>query len=338
MPVPVQDRELAARVAPPPSVEVRRAAHDYIERTDSSATEFAERVGYARHTMLLFLRGHYKRVASDDLYVRAAVWDFLQRNPIAPRAEARGRLFETAGYRQIRRYFLRAVEHGEIALLYGPPGVQKTFVLEHLICERHREKKSDAIYVYASVGMTILSLLKCIREAAGVVAFSGSRHGIISGLRNRFRQLASEGQHPPAIIVDEAQHLSVDCLETLRELHDEAACGLVLAGSHTLFESFVRPERRPHLEQWLSRIDHREQLPGLLKDEVAEIAARELGNGQPAKLTEKQKALLLEGCRVEDVYARGADGKRAVRVYYSARRLVKSIGQLAEQMDAKKVS
>ncbi|MCL5743187.1 MAG: AAA family ATPase, partial [Acidobacteria bacterium] len=135
-------------------------------------------------------------------------------------------------------------------------------------------------------------------------------------------------ERPPVVVMDEAQHLDVHCLEILRELHDRSGCGLVLAGSHNLFENFLRG--RQQLEQWLSRIDHKDPLPGLLEDEVAQIATRELSNGQPANLSAKKLKEIVAACRVEDIFGRDAAGKRAAREYLSVRRLVKFLAQVKE--------
>jgi len=310
----------------PPAREVRERIARYIALSGMTVAEFASHAGYSVVALDKFLNGRYSRIASTDLYVRAAATKFMDLNSIELHAAARGRLFTTENCRRIRRYFLRAAEHGEVALLHGPPGTQKTFVLEHLIAERNREKKNDALYVYASVNMRPRALLRRIGMATGAVLSISSNDHLLNSLVRVLRA------RRVAIVVDEAQHLDVNCLEILRELHDRSACGLVLAGSHHLYENFLRG--RQHLEQWLSRIDHRDPLPGLQDDEVAAIAARELGNGQPAKLSGTQIKKLIAMCQVEDIFGRDSHGKPAVRQYLSVRRLVKSIGKLQEQKEA----
>lgn len=306
----------------PPTVQVQAALREYMAKTDLSYPEVGERIGYAHESVRIFLAGDYHLVARDDLMIRAAAWEYLQRNPIVPsQVRVSGPLFVTENYRRIRKYFLSAVERHEICLLYGPPGTQKTFVLEHLVAERNREKKNDALYVYASARMTRLAVLKRTARAAGATVCTLTIDRLINGLVHHFRGRPG----PPAIVVDEAQHLTVDALEVLRELYDRSGCGLMLAGSHNLFENFVRG--RAQLEQWLSRIDHKDPLPGLLETEVREIAVRQLGNGQPAKLGEKQVRALVEACRVDDIFARDAAGKPTPRKYLSVRRLVKVLEQ-----------
>jgi hypothetical protein len=282
----------------------------------------ADRLGKGRSTFTKFLYGRYP---GNDDWMRRACWDFLGRHPIAPPTLHRrsGRLFATQNYRRIRRYFLRAAERGEVALLYGPPGTQKTFVLEELIAELHRSGRNGAYYVYASDRMRALALVKRLGRAAGLFTNYSDIERMLSSVLHHFAQ-----QNGVTVIVDEAQHLDVHCLEILRELHDRSGCGLVLAGSHNLYENFLRG--RTHLEQWLSRIDYKDPLPGLSEDEVAAIAARELGNGHPAKLSKEQVEKIVRACRVEDVFARDAAGKPQVREYLSVRRLVKTIAQLKE--------
>jgi len=313
----------------PPSAAVRERARRYLAATGMSVGEFAQSIGYSRPAVIKFLADTYRQLSGTDVFIRHAAVAYLDRNPVEASNELRvsaGRLFQTGNYRTIARYFLRAVEHGDVALLHGPPGTQKTFALSHLIAERNVQKRGDALYVYASVNMLPSALLRRIGLAAGAVLSGASNDHRLESLVRALRARRA------AVVVDEAQHLDVPCLEVLRELHDRSGCGLVLAGSHNLYENFLRG--RQHLEQWLSRIDHRDPLPGLGEDEVATIAARELGNGQPARLTDRQVKQLVAMCRVEDIFGRDARNKPAVRQYLSVRRLVKSIAKLKQQREA----
>ena len=64
------------------------------------------------------------------------------------------------------------------------------------------------------------------------------------------------------MVFDEAQHLSIACLETLRELLDQPPhCGLLFAGTHELEEIFTR--QALELEQWRSRFHAGQALPGI---------------------------------------------------------------------------
>lgn len=322
------ERTRLAEIEAPSAAVVRAALRDYLSATDCTSGMFAALIHRGESTLNMFIQDRYDKVADSDELIRKTIWDYLQRHPVTVTPRARGRLFATENYRRIRKYFLRAVQQQEVALLYGPPGTQKTFVLEHLLAEINREKLGAAVYVYASDSMRPSALLKRIGRAAGVFVNLAGVDRILNAILRNFSALPA----PPAVAVDEAQHLDVHCLEILRELHDRSGCGLVLAGSHNLYENFLRG--RQHLEQWLSRIDWKDPLPGLQEDEVAQIAAREFGNGQPARLSKAQIADLLHACRVEDAFARDAAGKPAPRPYLSVRRLVKFIAQKKEERAA----
>jgi DNA transposition AAA+ family ATPase len=320
------DRNRLSQVNAPDSETVRAALHKYLGVMDLTIGQFAERVRRGESTVNLFLRGTYRKDGCGDSRIRRQIWDYLERYPISADVgalpETRGRLFRTKNFRIISEYLASSCDEGEVCLLYGPPGTQKTFVLSHMIAERNREKKNPALYIYCTVNMPPRSLLKRIGREAGVFTNVASIERLLSSILAEFRVQ----KRPPAIVVDEAQHLEIPSLEILRELHDRSGCGLVLAGSHSLYENFLRG--RAHLEQWLSRIDHKDPLPGLLADEVRDISCRELGNGQPAKLNEGQVKKIVTACSVEDIFARGTDGKPRVAKYLSVRRLVKFLGQV----------
>jgi DNA transposition AAA+ family ATPase len=329
MRVNYEDRQRLGLVRAPDAETVREALRKYLGVMDMTSAQFAERVHRGQSTINFFVQGRYHKVAADDSLIRKLIWDYLERNPISSsmgeQPHGSGRLFHTENARLIEEYTAASCEDGEVCLLYGPPGTQKTFVLSHEIAARNREKKNPALYVYASVGMTPRALLKRIGREAGIFVNLQDRERVISSILAEFRTR----KKPPAIVVDEAQHLSIPALEVLRELHDRSGCGLVLAGSHNLYENFLRG--RSQLEQWLSRIDHKDPLPGLLEDEVREISCRELGNGQPAKLTDSQMKKIVAACYVEDIFARGSDGKPQVAKYLSVRRLVKFLSQVKKK-------
>ncbi len=331
------ERARLARVQLPGNYqECVRAVRDYLAKSGLSVSDFAERCGKGRSTVNLFIQGRWDRHASikDWRFLASHLIEFIHRNPIEAEAftPPGGVLYETENYRRIRMYF-RAALAGEVCLLYGPPGTQKTFALAHLVAETNKEAlaqgpaasgetKPRAFYVYASADMRPLPLLRRIGRAAGTLAGWHERDRMLDNLCHGIRRRGGNA----AVIVDEAQHLPVASIEILREIHDRSGCGLVLAGSHDLYEKFLRG--RAQLEQWISRIDHKDPLPGLLENEIRDIACRELGNGQPAKLSEKALAGFIRESEVDDVFARGADGRVTPRKYYSVRRLTKILSQV----------
>lgn len=237
-------------------------------------------------------------------------------------------VLQTKSYRLLRERLEDAVDDGVNAIVYGPPSSEKSFVLENL-CRQFSAAGRPAVYIYCGPRCTESFVYRSIAEAAGITTHSSlrwaCRYAVLNDLRKRAKL--------PAIIFDEAQHLEVDALEGIRQIHDltrrdgRRGCGIILAGSHSLLREFLHPLRRARLEQMLSRFPYRIQLEGMSKQEVLMLAARAFGNGRPAKFSADQEKALLTRCTVEDPFFIGADAKPQVRSYYSSRRLLEYIRQ-----------
>jgi DNA transposition AAA+ family ATPase len=297
----------------------RKLLNDYLARTGLMLSDFARRINYSKMTLQLFNSGHYEKVASNDAAIRAAIHDFIDAHPIEPLTESDGRLYETENVRLVRNCFYEALD-GRCAYYFrGAPGSQKTFVLQHLIAELNRAEISKnghgrrAFYVYCREGIRPTSLMKRVAESAGSPSV-GDADRILRNLRFDI------GRRNVLFVFDEAQHLDISCLETLRELHDMPPhCGLLFAGSHELEKTFNRID----MEQWNSRLRKGAELPGISESEAAEIIRAELD------LPEAKAAKLIESC-----YAKDLRKGREVR-YISARMLFWSVQKLKAKQQAK---
>src|SRR5579885_2488011 len=237
-------------------------------------------------------------------------------------------MLHTKSYKLLKERMEEAAEEGVNAIVYGPPSSEKSYVLENL-CRKFNAAGKPAVYVYCGPRCTETHMWRSVAEAAGVKLRSSlrwaARYGVLEAIRG-MKKL-------PAIVLDEAQHLDVDALEGIRQLHDltrredRRGCGIILAGSHRLLQEFLRPCRRPRLEQMLSRFPHRLQIEGMAKEEILTLAAKAFGNGKPAVLTDKQQKALLERCTVEDPYFISAESEPQSRTYYSSRRLLEYVRQ-----------
>ena len=145
-----------------------------------------------------------------------------------------GKLYETENVRLLRQYFYEALDHRRAYYLYGAPGTQKTYVLQHLIAELNRSEIAKngegrrAYYVYVRQGIRSLDLMKRVAESCGAIGM-GTVDRILRNLRFDL------SQRKVLLVFDEAQHLSIECLETVRELLDQPPhCGLLFAGTHEL--------------------------------------------------------------------------------------------------------
>lgn len=303
---------------------VAAKANEWLARTGATPQDLASRLGIGESTLRLFIYGRYGDMGGvrDTQFISARVWPFISSRWPKEEAPETAQLLETRGYRKIRECLEEAIDDGAISILYGPPSSEKSFVLENL-CAQFREAGQQAIYIYCGPRVTPTAILRDIARASQIWLRTPYFQPYMQALRTEFLSRKT----PPALVFDEAQHLSVDALEAIRELHDRTkrpgrkGCGVILAGSHNLHRDFESASRRPSLEQWLSRISYRVQLSGMTKEEALTIAARALGNGKVAKLTDAQQESCLKRCTIVDAYA------NPPRPYYSSRRLLEYLRQ-----------
>ena len=258
------------------SEAARAQLRDYLGRTGLKPDDFARRINYSGVAVRFFLDGRYYNVGSSDTRIRKAVHEFIQMHPIEPPQRISGELYDTANVRAIRDTFQKLLPKPVAYMIYAPPGSQKSFVLENEVARLNQEELSRnghgrrAYCVYARQNLRPRDLMRRICIACG----SHSTNDIdrmISNLRFDFQN------RRVLLVIDEAQHLEIQCFEVLRELLDQPPFfSLLFAGSHDLkqkFDSFSAT-----LEQWNSRIVAKVRLPGLLKDEAQGIVRREIGH------------------------------------------------------------
>jgi DNA transposition AAA+ family ATPase len=339
--LPLSEMHRLRAVEHPGCDVVRAKVTEFMARRGISAPEMARLCGVGGSTLQMYLRGDYEKFSGSPSteFMDAKLWVYLMENWPRDSAPPSEDLVETKGYRKIRECIEEAVEHGAISLIYGPPSSEKSYVAENIAAQWRAAGRRDLLRIICNPGASPLWLLKDIAREAEVWTRGTCCRPIAEALVGDFLSRP----RPPAIIVDEAQHLDMRCLETLRILLHESTrrgnskgCGLVLMGSHNLYARFRSIAARYSQEQMLSRLSYRVQLEGMTEDEAIEIAARALGEGgRRAKISPEQREKLLSKCRVLDPYATDAEGNRlrgpkgepVVRTYYSSRRLLEYIRQ-----------
>ena len=316
MPISEQTRA-ALEMRLPPAEETRARARRYMLAADLQTAAFAKLFGYSAVALSAFLRGTYTtsaRIGRTDLLVREAIESYIARHPLdtASTGGDTETLYETENVAQIRHWFDHCHSNRALAFIYGPPGSQKTFVLQHLIAQFNRrvlgqDARHRAYYVRASIEIRPRDLLRKICAECG--ADPGiTLQSCMSSLRHHLRHTQT------VVVLDEAQHCGIPALEALRELHDvEPRLGILLAGSHGLKQFF--DQRAAELEQWNSRLDAGVELAG-----VTEATARAIFRAECPELDVDQVAAFIAGSLVPDPYSRER-GKS----YLSMRRVFKAI-------------
>jgi DNA transposition AAA+ family ATPase len=309
---------ISATTALPAISEVRRKARDYMTRANLTRASFGRRIGCSRGTLNNFmLEGYGDRYGSPKFLQKVA--NYIAENPVVfGDADYKPvKIYETEDERLIRRSFYEAFEKRRCGIVQGDPGTGKSEIARRLAYELNSKQDQNnphaarAIYVYCPEQVTPRALMKLIAEAAGAVS-NGD-------IRNVFKNLRFELRGRRVIILlDEAQHLSISCMETVRELYDlKPHCALLFLGSHDFGQTLT--VKALQLEQWNGgRFNFLRSLQGISDEKAREIIRAELGDGVKRDLIE----LLIKSARVPNLRSRGT------KTYISARRLFGALRDL----------
>jgi DNA transposition AAA+ family ATPase len=139
-----------------------------------------------------------------------------------------------------------------VSILWGPMGIGKT----EIIREYYRQNNSGrTAWVRFPTGATFAFFVSHIASSIGVA----SRGKSVFEQRQKIIRILSAGQR--LLIIDELHQAflttrtdtAVKCCEFLREISDEAACGLSLVGTEVLEEHVFRGPHKEALRQLVDR-------------------------------------------------------------------------------------
>lgn len=300
----------------------RNQLSDYLARTGLSVPDFAHRINYSPVTVRFFLGDRYHNVGRSARTLVKSIEDFISTHPAGTAALVRGDIYDTANVRKIRATFAELLPQPMAEMIYAPPGSQKSFVLEHQVAELNRLELANpqgrrAFYVYARIRIRPRDLIKRIAIACGC--------RVSSDIESMLTSISFDFRHNRVLlVVDEAQHLDLDCFETVRELLDRPPYfSLLLSGSHDLRKKF--DEISPTWEQWNSRVNKKVCLPGLERAEAVGIIEREIGEELNARRTPHEAEMLIndliKGATVHDHFDKN-------RTYINVRTLTNALTRI----------
>ena len=148
---------------------------------------------------------------------------------------------------------------GDISMIYGEAGLGKSVALKEYIGTH-----SDALYVeLMNCDKSTKGVCERLIDCMGLCAYGSDRNLIKSIIEYQER-------HHKIIILDEAQHLSINALENLRSINDKTCTGIVICGNPTVYDR-MHGKGQAHFAQLYSRIGIRLEVtpPGI--DEMESI-------------------------------------------------------------------
>ncbi len=149
-------------------------------------------------------------------------------------------LVETPTSRKIYQACAHAQNTPTIALVYGGAGVSKTTT-----AERYQRDHRGAYHVNLQGVVTPSAMLVTVAERVYPPALAGSYRNVAI-----MRSLTYHLRPGELIILDEAQSLRADALDSVRFLLDDAGVGLVLMGNDHVFSAIAgktaAPRSRSH--------------------------------------------------------------------------------------------
>lgn len=136
-----------------------------------------------------------------------------------------------------------AHKNNEIALVSGDAGAGKTTALKH--------------YAANNTGVIMVTANACTTTATAILTLICKQiERTIPGRRAALMQMLVEQLNGTnrLIIVDEADHLSFDALQAVRNLNDLAGVGIVFSGNDKIYRQMFSPQRGYEFDQIRTRI------------------------------------------------------------------------------------
>jgi DNA transposition AAA+ family ATPase len=253
------------------SARAQKLASNFMVRTGMSPVDFARRIGYNFNTLQQFLNGHYSAITNSSR-ISGAILNFIENAPLDLEDAFNKNIYETGAVKVMRGVFAQLLTASQIFMVYAHPGSGKTDVARYLIALHNAQRAPEAgayiFRVYCRKKISPRDLLKRICTKCGTpadTAIDRAIHNICWDFKGK----------RVVLYFDEAQNLSIDCLDTVRELFDEEPhFSLIFSGAEDLDQNFSK--FTGNLERWERRITDRVTLPPVTTEEATGILRSEL--------------------------------------------------------------
>ena len=210
--------------------ETRAALADFMERSGKSQRQISRETGLSTSVIAQFLNGCY---AGDNEEVAKSINQYLtigkERLNTVSLTPFYPELYNT---KEVLFTCLYAHQHNDITLVSGDAGAGKTTALRY-----YADTNTGVIFITANACTTsATAVLGLICQQVGRQV-PGRKAALMNTL---VAQLAGTNR---LIIIDEADHLSLDALQAVRNLNDLAGVGIVLSGNDKIYRQMKAGRR-----------------------------------------------------------------------------------------------
>jgi DNA transposition AAA+ family ATPase len=201
--------------------------------TEWTQTRVAGSIGMSVSALNAWLKGSY---LGDNEKMTRAIERFLEAQKEASSETSRFKkdfdFVETSIYNDVLRSVNLAAFRGEIRVITGISGIGKSRAIEHI----KEDREASMILVKVYPGMRKTRFAKKFCEAAGFGG-SGTYDDMFEELSNR---LEGSGR---VVVIDEAEHLSIDSIDMARRINDFTGCGIVFVGLPIFYDTLQKRQR-----------------------------------------------------------------------------------------------
>lgn len=221
--------------------KIRKDLSDFMQESGKSQRQIAKETGLSSSVISQFLKGTYP---GDNQEVSKAIEQYLSISKDRLNIVLQAPFYiDLQNTQETLFCCYYSNKHNAISLISGAAGAGKTTALKH-----YADTHTGVIFVTANACTTtataILGLI-CKQLGKQIPARRAAlMNTLVEALSGTSR----------LIIIDEADHLSLDALQAVRNLNDEAQCGMVLSGNDKIYRQMLSPRRGYEFDQIRTRI------------------------------------------------------------------------------------
>jgi len=234
-------------------MDLRKEFKTFLEVNDLKQAHVARSLGLSPAVISTWLKGEYR---GDNESLERKISQFMANFNIK-RVEVQEEIVKTRDLISAHFVMDEAVVGREMAVLYVNPGTGKSVAVKEWVKEH-----PEAILIEVIPGMRVKSLLQEIARKLGIDANAKAEELVV--------QIAKEFKRRDGVLViDEAEHLSVNALENVRRIWDFSRVPVILVGTYGLIKNLKG--NRGELLQLYSRIKGKWEFKELSEDDFKKL-------------------------------------------------------------------